>query len=204
MTKTVLLSAGIPVAVLALAAGALGQTRDPFICMYGHSDDPGVTDAFRKIIPPLNVIEGTSKDAAFIKELRTLGAVYAAHVTNPESATAQELLAIWRSTRGRSTRRRGDDQRPGGRDRLFRGSHNRAGRPFPRSIGEGRGPFSSGRRVSLRLVQRDRKRWRRDRHPPGRCPGRARRAARDDAHPHPRAGTQRRAAAGRVSPIALK
>lgn len=97
MTRTVLLSAGVLVAVLALPAGAFGRTPDPFICMYGHSDDAGVTDAFRKIIPPFNVIEGTSTDAAFIKELRTRGAVYAAHVTNPETAAAQELLAVWRA-----------------------------------------------------------------------------------------------------------
>jgi len=97
MTRKVLLSAGILVAVLAPAVGALGETRGPFICMYGHSDDVGVTDAFRRIIPPFNVIEGTSRDAVFIKELRARDAVYAAHVTNPESATAEELLAVWRA-----------------------------------------------------------------------------------------------------------
>ncbi len=65
--------------------------------MYGHSDDAGVTKAFRKLIPQFNVIEGTSSNAAFIKELRTKGCIYAAHVTNPVSATEDELVAEWRA-----------------------------------------------------------------------------------------------------------
>ena len=73
------------------------KTPKPFICMYGHSDDAGVTDAFRKLIPRINVIEGTSTNAAFIKELRSKGCIYAAHVTNPVSETEDELVARWRA-----------------------------------------------------------------------------------------------------------
>ncbi len=76
---------------------AHAQTPKPFICMYGHSDDAGVTDAFRKLIPRINVIEGTSSNAGFIKELRAQGCIYAAHVTNPVSATEDELVANWRA-----------------------------------------------------------------------------------------------------------
>ena len=73
------------------------QTPKPFICMYGHSDDTGVTEAFRKLIPRINVIEGTSSNVAFIKELRDKNCIYAAHVTNPVSATEAELVALWRA-----------------------------------------------------------------------------------------------------------
>ncbi len=78
-------------------AAAVDRTPDPFICMYGHSDGPGVTAAFRRLIPRLTVIEGTSTDAAFIRELRARGCIYAAHVTNPTTATEEELVARWRA-----------------------------------------------------------------------------------------------------------
>jgi len=65
--------------------------------MYGHSDDVGVTQAFRKLMPPFNVIEGTSTNAGFIRELRRQGAIYAAHVNNPVQATTGELVARWRA-----------------------------------------------------------------------------------------------------------
>ncbi len=35
-------------------------------------------------------------DAEFIKELRAVGCIYAAHVTNPENATDEKLVALWR------------------------------------------------------------------------------------------------------------
>ena len=69
---------------------------DPAIVMYGHHDGAGVTDAFRKLIPPFTIIEGTSTDAGFITELRNQGRIYAAHVNNPVGATAAELVALWR------------------------------------------------------------------------------------------------------------
>ncbi len=68
----------------------------PFICMYGHSDDAGVTTSFRKLIPRFSVIEGTSSNAKFIVELRGKGCIYAAHVTNPVNGTAAELVSLWR------------------------------------------------------------------------------------------------------------
>ena len=58
---------------------------DPAIVMYGHHDGSGVTNAFQEIIPPFNIIEGTSTNASFIKELRNQERVYAAHVTNPSN-----------------------------------------------------------------------------------------------------------------------
>ena len=70
---------------------------DPFIMMYGHHDGAGVTSAFRDIIGPFNVVEGTSDDASFIKELRNQGRVYAAHVNNPSNESATQLLARWRA-----------------------------------------------------------------------------------------------------------
>ena len=70
---------------------------DPAIVMYGHHDGSGVTDAFQEIIPPFNIIEGTSTNASFIKELSNQGRVYAAHVTNPSNETATQLLARWRA-----------------------------------------------------------------------------------------------------------
>ena len=70
---------------------------NPFICMYGHHDGAGVTDAFREFIPPFNVIEGTGTDAAFILELRAQGRVYAKHVNNPADENAAQLLARWRA-----------------------------------------------------------------------------------------------------------
>lgn len=68
----------------------------PFVCMYGHHDGAGVDEEFRKIIPPFSVVEGTSSDADFIKELQAQGVIYAAHVNNPNSATTAELVAHWR------------------------------------------------------------------------------------------------------------
>jgi len=70
---------------------------DPFIFMYGHHDGAGVTDNFRTFMPPFTVIEGTSTNADFIKELQVSGKVYAAHVTNPTSATTAQLVAEWRA-----------------------------------------------------------------------------------------------------------
>lgn len=83
--------------LVAAGAHAAGPVPNPFICMYGHSDGPGVTDAFREFIPPFSVIEGTSADAAFILELRNQGRVYAAHVNNPGGENAAQLLARWRA-----------------------------------------------------------------------------------------------------------
>ena len=80
---------------LAPMAFAQPTVPDPFICMYGHSDDPGATGAFWDIIPPFNVIEGTSTDADFITELRNQGRVYAAHVNNPVAETAAQLYDRW-------------------------------------------------------------------------------------------------------------
>ena len=70
---------------------------DPAIVMYGHYDGSGVTDEFRDFIPPFTIIEGTSRDAAFISELRSQGRVYAAHVTNPVDASASDLVTLWRA-----------------------------------------------------------------------------------------------------------
>ena len=70
---------------------------DPFLCMYGHFDGPGVTDHFRQFIPPFTVIEGTSVDANFINELRAQGRVYAAHVNNLTSHNTAQLVAAWRA-----------------------------------------------------------------------------------------------------------
>lgn len=40
-----------------------GQSLGQYRVMYGHSDDPGATDAFRQdVVPAFNVIEGTSTD----------------------------------------------------------------------------------------------------------------------------------------------
>ena len=88
-------------AVLAVSMGlptcAVAETPQPFICMYGHHDGQGVTDAFRKLVPRITVIEGTSRNAAFIKELRRKKCVYAAHVNNPPSADVAELLKRWKA-----------------------------------------------------------------------------------------------------------
>jgi len=65
--------------------------------MYGHHGGAGVTDAFRDLIPPFNVIEGTSNDAVFINELRAQGKIYAAHVNNLSSSTTADLVAAWRA-----------------------------------------------------------------------------------------------------------
>lgn len=85
--------------IVSLTAGvASGQTPAQYTVMYGHSDDAGVTDAFRQhVVPTFNVIEGSSSDASFINELRDQGKVYAAHVTNPIGETAAQLLARWRA-----------------------------------------------------------------------------------------------------------
>ena len=76
---------------------AVAAAPERFFVMYGHYDGAGVTDAIRDIIPPFTVIEGTSTDAAFIGELRAQGKVYAAHVTNPQSESAAQLVARWRA-----------------------------------------------------------------------------------------------------------
>jgi len=73
------------------------EVPKPFICMYGHNDGQNVTAAFRKLVPRVTVIEGTSRNATFIKELRTKGCLYAAHVNNPPGATVDELLKRWRA-----------------------------------------------------------------------------------------------------------
>lgn len=85
--------------IMSLTAGvASGQAPTLYTVMYGHSDDPGVTDAFRQhVVPTFNIIEGRSSDASFIKELRGQGKIYAAHVINPTGETAAQLLARWRA-----------------------------------------------------------------------------------------------------------
>jgi hypothetical protein len=84
---------------LALFSGvASGRASAPFCVMYGHSDDAGATEHFRDVLlPAFNVIEGTSGNASFIKELRDQGKVYAAHVNNPINESAAQLLARWRA-----------------------------------------------------------------------------------------------------------
>ena len=74
---------------------ATAKSPRPFICMYGHSDNAGVTDAFRKLVPRINVIEGTSRNATFIKELRKQRCIYAAHVNSPPGASLEELVKRW-------------------------------------------------------------------------------------------------------------
>jgi autotransporter-associated beta strand protein len=79
---------------------ACGQTSlpDQHLVMYGHSDNAGATDAFREdVVPAFTVIEGTSSNASFIKELRDQGKVYAAHVNNIAGESASQLLARWRA-----------------------------------------------------------------------------------------------------------
>jgi hypothetical protein len=85
--------------IIFLSAGvASDQALAQYTVMYGHTDDSGVTDAFRDhIVPSFNIIEGTSTDAIFINELRQQGKAYAAHVINPGGATAAELVARWRA-----------------------------------------------------------------------------------------------------------
>ena len=106
MTNWLTISAGgiarqLCLVVLAVSMGlptcAVAETPKPFICMYGHHDGQGVTDAFRKLVPRITVIEGTSRNAAFIKELRRKKCVYAAHVNNPPSADVAELLKRWKA-----------------------------------------------------------------------------------------------------------
>ena len=90
---------GFVLLVLTAAAGigAAAEPPRPFICMYGHHDGKGVTEAFRKLVPRITVIEGTSRNAAFIKELRGKKCLYAAHVNNPPKATADRLVEMWRA-----------------------------------------------------------------------------------------------------------
>ncbi len=85
--------------IMSLSAGvASGQAPTQYTVMYGHTDKPGVTDEFRQnVVPTFNVIEGTSTDASFINELREQDKVYAAHVLNSSTETAEELLARWRA-----------------------------------------------------------------------------------------------------------
>ena len=56
----VLLDAGEAGAPSSAAGGHV--LPNPAIVMYGHSDNPGFTDAFGDIVPPFTVIEGTSSD----------------------------------------------------------------------------------------------------------------------------------------------
>ena len=65
----------------------------PFLCMYGHRDI--YTDEFKKNLSTFTVIEGFTTDAAFVKELRSQGRVYAHSVPNPEDAPASDLVAAW-------------------------------------------------------------------------------------------------------------
>jgi len=60
-------------------------------------DDVGATAIYRKLLPRITVVEGTSADAACIKELRTKECSYAKHVTSPRIATAAELVDQWRT-----------------------------------------------------------------------------------------------------------
>ena len=90
------------VAILGMAmpfrmSQAAANSPRPFICMYGHSDNAGVTDAFRKLVPRINVIEGTSRNAAFIRELRQQRCIYAAHVNSPPGASLDELVKRWKA-----------------------------------------------------------------------------------------------------------
>jgi len=86
---------GLLVVSMGRCSRAVAETPHPFICMYGHHDGQGVTDAFRRLVPRITVIEGTSRNAAFIKELRRKKCVYAAHVNNPPGASVDELLKRW-------------------------------------------------------------------------------------------------------------
>ena len=88
---------GLLVVSMGRCSRAVAETPHPFICMYGHHDGQGVTDAFRRLVPRITVIEGTSRNAAFIKELRRKKCVYAAHVNNPPGASVDELLKRWRA-----------------------------------------------------------------------------------------------------------
>ncbi|MCK4850160.1 MAG: hypothetical protein KAT11_02355 [Phycisphaerae bacterium] len=85
---------------LAVNAFAAGPVPDPFIMMYGHSDDAGATATMQPIIPPFSVIEGTSTNATFINELRSAGKVYAynryRHPLSNADPTATELYNYWR------------------------------------------------------------------------------------------------------------
>lgn len=80
------------------ASVILGQTLSQYTVMYGHSDNVGTTAAFRDhVVPYFSVIEGTSSNSGFINELRNQGKVYAAHVINPTTETAAQLLDRWRA-----------------------------------------------------------------------------------------------------------
>jgi len=94
--KCHLLEFGMAIGFLVAGRMAGAATPDPFICMFGHSDNVGVTEHFRTFIPPFTVIEGTGTDPDFIKELRADGKIYAAHVTNPTGDSAAQLVARWR------------------------------------------------------------------------------------------------------------
>ncbi|GIT30901.1 MAG: hypothetical protein Ct9H300mP1_29470 [Planctomycetaceae bacterium] len=92
-----LVVAALVVTLSHLPPQAVAAVPRPFICMYGHSDNAGVTDAFRKLVPRINVIEGTSRNAMFIKELRRQKCIYAAHVNSPPGASLDELVNRWRA-----------------------------------------------------------------------------------------------------------
>ena len=80
---------------------ACGQTSlpDQHLVMYGHSDNAGATDAFRQdVVPAFTVIEGTSSNATFIKELRDQGKVYAAHVINVAGESASGAARVTEQT----------------------------------------------------------------------------------------------------------
>lgn len=92
---------GVVVGAAAEHGGYAGEAGghvvpNPAIVMYGHSDNPGFTDAIGNVHAPFTVIEGTSSDATFIAGLRSQGKVYAAHVNNPANETVGQLLARWR------------------------------------------------------------------------------------------------------------
>ncbi len=74
------------------AARMTHTVPDPFLCMYGHHDGAGMTEQFKGITPAFTVVEGTSTDTDFIKELCVQGRVYAYHVTNPTSSTTAGLV----------------------------------------------------------------------------------------------------------------
>ena len=80
----------ILVASVVLSTSSHAQPPEPFVCMYGHSDDAGVTEHFRKLIPRLNVIEGTSSNVAYKPALRN---GRSAAVTNTDCNMPQRQIA---------------------------------------------------------------------------------------------------------------
>ena len=88
-------------ALLSASPATAIPVPDPFIMMYGHSDDVGATATMQAIIPPFSVIEGTSTNTTFINELRAAGKVYAynryRHPLADADPTVQELYDYWRA-----------------------------------------------------------------------------------------------------------